>query len=186
MTVDEVAVAGQLEINPDAAVWFVAENENGLDRKFPQHLNVLVEQHFAQWKLGGNFPHSGVEYVWTNASRTRVQSYEIRFDDMLQKNLNTNKVRSVERYVCCWFQPNPVVAVWFISEDERGRYRKFPQDLNDRVEQEFRQWNEAGSPPGVVVQHVWGSHTYEITLEDMRQKNVSTNKIWAVERYACC
>ena len=156
MTVDEVAVAGQLDINPDAAVWFVAENENGLDRKFPQHLNVLVEQHFAQWKLGGNFPHSGVEYVWTNASRTRVQSYEIRFDDMLQKNLNKNKVRSVERYVCCWFQPNLVVVVWFISEDERGRYRKFLQDLNDRLEQSARRCCAAR----VVAALPFGTHLF--------------------------
>ena len=192
MSVDEVAVAGPLELNPDVAVWFVSEDENGLYRKFPQHLNVLVEQQFVQWKQSGSPPDSGVEYYWTNAIKTRVQKYEITFDDMRQKNMNTNKVRAVERYVCCWLEPNPVVAVWFVSEDERGRYRKFPQHLNDRVEQEFLQWKQGGSQPGFGVEYDWpnasktSSQKYEITFEDMRQKNMNTNKIRAVERYVCC
>ena len=156
MTVDEVAVVGQPELNADVAVWFVSEDENGLHRKFPQHLNVLVEHHFAQCKLSGSLLQFGVDYVWTNSSQTRVQNYEISFDDMRQKNLNTNKVRSVERYVCCLFQPNPVVVVWFISEDERGRYRKFLQDLNDRLEQSARRCCAAR----VVAALPFGTHSF--------------------------
>ena len=100
MSVDDVAVAGPFEPNPVVAVWFVSEDEHGRYRKFPQHLNVLVEQQFVQWKQSGSPPDSGVEYYWTNAIKTRVQKYEITFDDMCQKNTATNKVRSVERYIC--------------------------------------------------------------------------------------
>ena len=84
------------------------------------------------------------------------------------------------------FQPKQGVAVWFVQEDEHGRYRKFPQHLNDQVEQKFLEWKGGGDN---VVEYHWQNLSqtsavkYEITFEDMRQKNMTTKKVRAVERY---
>ena len=99
MSVDDVAVAGPFEPNPVVAVWFVSEDEHGRYRKFPQHLNDLVEEKFVQWKQGGSQPGIVVEYHWQNRSQTSCQKYEITFEDMRQMNTTTNKVRAVERYI---------------------------------------------------------------------------------------
>ena len=99
MSVDDVAVAGPSEPNPVVAVWFVSEDEHGRYRKFPQHLNELVEEKFLQWQQGGSQPGIGVEYHWQNRSQTSSHRYVITFDDMCQVNMTTNKVRAVERYI---------------------------------------------------------------------------------------
>ena len=101
MSVDDVAAAGPSEPNPVVAVWFVSEDEHGRYRKFPQHLNDLVEEKFVQWKLDGRPPGFVVEYHWSNRSETSSHKYWITFENMRQTNMNTTKVRVVERYVCC-------------------------------------------------------------------------------------
>ena len=100
MSVDDVAVAGMLDPNLAVAVWFVSEDEHGgRYRKFPPHLNELVEEKFVQWQQGGRQPGIVVEYHWQNRSQTSSQKYEITFEDMRQVNMTTNKVRVVERYI---------------------------------------------------------------------------------------
>ena len=87
--------------------------------------------------------------------------------------------------VCGWWLQQEV-AVWMVQEDEQGRYRKFPQHLNDAVEQKYVEWKLGGDN---VVQYDWqnaaktSSVKYEIMFDDMRQKNMTTMKVRAVERY---
>ena len=100
MSVDQQAAAGICEwcLQQELAVWMVQEDEHGRYRKFPQHLNDAVEQKYVEWKLGSR--NNVVEYNWPNWDGTKTVKYEITFDDMRQKNLSTNKVRTVERYTC--------------------------------------------------------------------------------------
>ena len=87
------------------------------------------------------------------------------------------------------FACQPVEAVWLVAEDDRGRFRKFPKTLNDMVEAKYREWKRIGMPPGFVVAYSWpnssltSSADYEITFEDMRQKNIATDTSRPVERF---
>ena len=96
MSVDQVFCAWCLQ--QEVAVWMVQEDDHGRWRKFPPHLNAVAERMYVEWKLGFS-PNNVMEYQWQNAAQTKSVTYEITFHDMLQKNMSTNKVRAVERYV---------------------------------------------------------------------------------------
>ena len=100
MSVDQDAAAGFCAwcLQQEVAVWMVQEDDQGRWRKFPPHLNAAAERMYVEWKLGFS-PNNVMEYQWQNAAQTKSVTYEITFHDMLQKNMSTNKVRAVERYV---------------------------------------------------------------------------------------
>ena len=76
----------------------------------------------------------------------------------------------------------PGKPVWFIKEDNRGRFRKFPDHLNHLVEEKFQEWTALGGPAGFVVAYSWASREYEITFDNMKQTNVTLNTVRSVTR----
>ena len=72
--------------------------------------------------------------------------------------------------------------VWFIKEDNRGRFRKFPDHLNHMVEEKFQEWTALGGPAEFVVAYCWASREYEVTFHNMKQTNVIMSTVRSVTR----
>ena len=87
----------------------------------------------------------------------------------------------------------PTSIIWQVREDQHGRWRDFPLDLQNQVETEWQRWQEGGAADEVVVHYVWPNakcdrfSPYEIVLATgaMVQKNVITGKEREVRRLVC-
>ena len=82
----------------------------------------------------------------------------------------------------------PGKPVWFVAEDNRGRYRQFPEYLNHMVEEKFQEWTAMGGPAEFVVAYCWPARgtrplqDYEITFHNMKQTNLTHNTARSVMR----
>ena len=83
--------------------------------------------------------------------------------------------------------------IWQVREDQHGRWRDFPLDLQNQVETEWQRWQEGGAADEVVIEYVWPNakgdrfSPYEIVLATgaMVQKNMITGKEREVRRLVC-
>ena len=71
---------------------------------------------------------------------------------------------------------------WMVQEDERGRWRDFPDDLADRIEVWWQEWQETGGDN--VVAFVWpnAKQTVFTPYEIVFGTTMVQQKLWTHKR----
>ena len=84
------------------------------------------------------------------------------------------------------------MIVWQVSEDNSYRWRDFPAELQDLVEEQWQIWRGHGMPGHLVIEYSWpmkgDKHTlYQIVFANgaIMQENMSTQCKRAVRRLVC-
>ena len=86
------------------------------------------------------------------------------------------------------------MIIWQVSEDTSHRWRDFPVDLQDLVEEQWQIWRGNGAPGQLVIEYSWPNKKgdqrtpYEIVFETngtITQENMSTHFKRAVRRLVC-
>ena len=164
-----------MERNPNADMEWWYEDEAGW-KKMPQHYSDMNEEAF----LAGR---KILKYEVPFAQGTRWYSYEIDLEAMTQRNVDTNKMRSLHR----WAQEGgraqieKKIAVWeFLSEQGWVSMDAFHTNLHERHWQVYSE-NALNNlfyytvKYGKTKQYIY---EYEVNLETMTQWNRTTDKEW--------
>ena len=84
------------------------------------------------------------------------------------------------------------MIVWQVSEDNRHRWRDFPAELQDSVEEQWQIWREHGMPGHLVIEYSWPMKgdkrtPYQIVFANgaIMQENMITQCKRAVRRLVC-
>ena len=85
-----------------------------------------------------------------------------------------------------------LMIVWQVSEDNSYRWRDFPAELQDLVEEQWQIWRGHGMPGHLVIEYSWpmkgDKHTlYQIVFANgaIMQENMSTRRTRLVRRLVC-